>query len=152
LERIVRPCTKYAATLIDNREIRAHVERAFRAMATGRPRPAALILPRDLMDEPASDDDQAAAESASPPNEELGVYRAMTLLSRARRPILLVGGGALGAIEEVKTLARRLRCPVITTLNGKGLIDERDPMSLGHARSARARVVQPHVDVMLAIG
>jgi acetolactate synthase-1/2/3 large subunit len=41
---------------------------------------------------------------------------------------------------------------VITTLNGKGLLDERHPLSLGHARSIRARMVLPHADVMLALG
>ena len=48
-------------------------------------------------------------------------------------------------------IAERLRCPVTMTLNAKGLIDERDPLSLGHARSVRARAVQPHVDVMLVV-
>src|SRR5439155_17994656 len=74
------------------------------------------------------------------------------LLVEARRPMVLVGGGALGASNEVRALAERIRCPVITTLNAKGLIDERDPLSLGHARSVRARVAGPHADVMLAIG
>ena len=53
------------------------------------------------------------------------------------------------AIEE---LAARLGAPVVTTLNGKGLLDERHPLSLGHARSARARCVVPHADAMLAVG
>src|SRR5207249_630315 len=42
--------------------------------------------------------------------------------------------------------------PVVTTLNGKGLLDERHPASLGHGRSARAKVALPHADAMLAIG
>ncbi len=64
------------------------------------------------------------------------------------------GGGALwsGAAEAIEALARRLGAPVITTLNAKGLIDERSPISLGHARSVRAQVVLPHADVMLAVG
>ena len=41
---------------------------------------------------------------------------------------------------------------MITTLNAKGLIDERSPISLGHARSVRARAALPHADVMLAVG
>jgi acetolactate synthase-1/2/3 large subunit len=49
-------------------------------------------------------------------------------------------------------LARRLGAPVITTLNAKGLIDERSPISLGHARSVRAQAALPHADVMLAVG
>ena len=42
--------------------------------------------------------------------------------------------------------------PVVTTLNGKGLLDERKPCSLGHARSVGARRVLPHADAMLAAG
>src|ERR1700681_823965 len=49
LESVVRPCTKYAATVMDNRQIPAVVANAFGAMTTGRPRPAAIILPQDLM-------------------------------------------------------------------------------------------------------
>ncbi len=40
----------------------------------------------------------------------------------------------------------------MTSLNAKGILDERDPLSLGHARSARAKVVLPHADAMLAVG
>src|SRR5437868_1890273 len=49
LEAIFRPCTKYAVTVMGNGEIPMAVARAFQAMTTGRRRPAALILPQDLM-------------------------------------------------------------------------------------------------------
>jgi acetolactate synthase-1/2/3 large subunit len=88
----------------------------------------------------------------NPPLPEAELDRAAALLAGAVKPILLVGGGALGAIAEVRKLAEELSCPVVTTLNAKGLIDERDLLSLGHARSAKANVVMPHVDVMLAVG
>ena len=55
-----------------------------------------------------------------------------------------------GAAQAIEDLARRLDAPIITTLNGKGLIDERNPLSLGHGRSVRAKAVLPHADVMLA--
>ncbi len=71
-----------------------------------------------------------------------------------RRPIVLAGGGALwaGAEGEVRAVAGRLKAPIITSLNGKGIVDERDPLSLGHARSARAKAALPHADAMLAVG
>ena len=53
---------------------------------------------------------------------------------------------------EIHELAKRLNCPVFTSQQGKGILDERDPLSLGHARSVRDRVAQPHADVMLTIG
>jgi acetolactate synthase-1/2/3 large subunit len=157
LESLLRPCTKYAATVMDNRHIPAVVARAFHAMRTGRPRPAALILPLDLTS--ASAPAVGSVELPPPPGNapplpEVEIGHAVALLGGARRPIILAGGGALWAQAEpeIRELARRLKCPVVTTLNAKGLIDERDPISLGHARSVRARVAQPHADAMLAVG
>lgn len=188
LESIFRPCTKYAATVMDNRQISAVVAHAFGALTTGRPRPAAVIVPQDLMalpvSEPTGDEfDHEAAQavirlwgagqrfsadttqleqrrSKSAPRRrgqrahalQREFDRGASLLAEARRPIVLAGGGALTAVAEVRAVAERLRCPVITTLNGKGVIDERDALSLGHARSVRARFVQPHTDVMLVVG
>jgi acetolactate synthase I/II/III large subunit len=155
LESIFRPCTKYAATVMDNRQIPAVVMQAFGAMTTGRPRPAAVIVPQDLMTMPAPVQSENAIDlGGGQALNSIGneIERGVKLLAAARRPIVLAGGGALGAAAEVRALAERLHCPVITTLNGKGLLDERDPLSLGHARSVRARFVQPHTDVMVAVG
>src|SRR5262249_35810381 len=82
------------------------------------------------------------------------IARAAVMLTEADRPIILAGGGSLwsGAAPEIKALAQQIEAPVVTTLNAKGLIDERDSVSLGHARSAPAREVLPHADLMLAIG
>jgi len=68
--------------------------------------------------------------------------------------MILAGGGALwaNAGEEIRRLAQLLDAPVITTLNAKGLLDEREPWSLGHGRSARARTALSHADAMLAVG
>jgi thiamine pyrophosphate-dependent acetolactate synthase large subunit-like protein len=154
LESIFRPCTRYVTTLMDNGKIPTVVARAFQAMTIGRHRPAALILPQDLMAQPALTAEAAVALSpvAPPKPSQVDLERAVALLSGASKPIILAGGGALGAVAEVRAIAERLRAPVTTTLNAKGIIDERDPLSLGHARSVRAQVVTPHVDVMLAVG
>src|SRR5207249_29565 len=63
-------------------------------------------------------------------------------------------GGALWADagQLILRLAEQLGAPVITTLNAKGLVDERSRWSLGHARSARARAALAHADAMLAVG
>jgi len=156
LEAIFRPVTKTCITVRDPGRVAEAFAQTYAAVTTGRPRPAALILPQDLMrmDVPVTDRQESAPteEVPHPTPEDLG--RAADLLARAERPILLAGGGALwsGAAEEVRTLAERLNAPVVTSLNGKGLIDERDPLSLGHARSARAKAALPHADAMLAVG
>ena len=138
-------------------EIPRHVARAFQAMTTGRPRPAALFLPQDLMRAPCPDSPPFRStfpRRASPSLPTDAIAQAAELLSAlpatdhpGRRRGLWSGAAA-----AVETLAARLGARSLTTLNGKGLLDERHPLSLGHARSARARCVLPHADVMLAVG
>ena len=155
LESIFRPCTKFVATLRKNEEIPEIVARAWQALTTGRRRPAALILPQDLMAAPAP----RVAFASSPPRQTPPapiphLALAATRIAQADRPILLAGGGAVwaNAGPELCALAKKLDCPVITTQNGKGIIDERDPYSLGHARSFKARAALPHAELLVAVG
>lgn len=156
LEGIFRPVTNWCGTLRRIDQIPALVGRAFQAMTWGRPRPSALFLPQDLMRAPcpASSAIPAFPPPPAPTVPAEAVAEAARILAEARRPIILAGGGALwsGAAVAIEDLSRRLGAPVITTLNAKGLIDERHPISLGHARSARARAALPHADAMLAVG
>jgi thiamine pyrophosphate-dependent acetolactate synthase large subunit-like protein len=155
LEAIFRPCTKFAASIMEPSEVPRVVDGAFAAMTQGRPRPAALFFPQDLAKaatNPAAA--QAPRPLAATPIAQQSIQQAARLLQEAHRPIILAGGGAVwsGAGGLVKELARQLDCPVITTLNGKGILDERDASSLGHARSVRAALALPQADAMLAVG
>jgi acetolactate synthase-1/2/3 large subunit len=156
LQAIFEPVTAWCATVRRVEEIPALLGRAFQAMTWERPRPAALFLPQDLMRSPCPVSAQLTAFAPRPrpalPTE--AIARSAELLDRAIRPIILAGGGALwsGAAAEVEALAHALNAPVITTLNGKGLIDERSPLSLGHARSSGGRLALAHADLMLAVG
>lgn len=153
LESIFRPCTNLSATVMENGDIPALVRRAFAAMTEGRPRPAALILPQDLMAAAAASGTQTQpSQRTDTPGPDAA--KAVALIAQAKRPILLAGGGAVwaNAAAELRTLAQRLECPVVTTLNGKGILDERDPYSLGHARSFKARVALPEADLLVAVG
>jgi acetolactate synthase-1/2/3 large subunit len=158
LESILRPCTKYVGTVMDHQQIPGMVARAWQAMTVGRPRPAALILPQDLMgmdcklqNADCKLKDQTASSTG---NLQSAICNTALILSAATKPIILAGGGAVWADAgpELSEMAARLNCPVITSQQGKGILDERDPLSLGHARSARGRVAQQHADAMLAIG
>src|SRR3546814_16170595 len=55
------------------------------------------------------------------------------MLAQAQRPLILAGGGALSSREaaEVVALAERLSIPVVTSINGKGVIDEYHPLARG---------------------
>ncbi|HZZ80918.1 MAG TPA: thiamine pyrophosphate-binding protein [Gemmataceae bacterium] len=155
LESILRPCTKYVGTVMANEQIPAMVANAWRALTAGRPRPAALILPQDLMASPAAAAPiQLDSANPRPPLPERAINEAVRLLAEAKHPVILAGGGAVwaDAAAEIRRLAERLDCPVVTSLNAKGILDEREPHALGHARSMRGRVATSHADVMLALG
>jgi acetolactate synthase-1/2/3 large subunit len=157
LESIFRPVTRWCGTVRNVDEIPARLCRAFEALNRGGPRPAALFLPQDLMrqDAPAPVPDAFRLADAPPPAVPAeAIAQAARVLAQARRPIVLAGGGALwgGAAAEIRAVAERLGAPVVTSLNAKGIVDERDPLSLGHARSARAKEALPHADAMLAVG
>ena len=155
-KRIFAPATKWCGTVRRLDQIPEFVARAFRAMTSGRPRPAALFLPQDLARAECADSLRPVdLESPAPPRaSQAAIAQAAELLAGAARPIILAGGGALwsGAARAIESLAARLGAPVITTLNGKGLLDERHPFSLGHARSARGKTALENADAMLAVG
>src|SRR5947208_9427840 len=71
LESIFRPCTKYAGTVMDNAQIPDMVAHAFSAMTGGRPRPAALFLPLDLMRQPAHPGEPSPARGRFTPTDPL---------------------------------------------------------------------------------
>ncbi len=155
LDAIFKPVTKWYGTARRVDEIPELVGRAFEAMSFGRPRPAALFIPQDLQRVEASD--VSIPSLVSPPAPVISdeaIAQAAALLAGAERPILLAGGGALwsGAEREVYALAEHLDMPVITSLNGKGIVDERNRRSLGHARSPRAKKALAYADAMLAVG
>jgi 5-guanidino-2-oxopentanoate decarboxylase len=127
---------------------------AFDHFATRRPRPVHVEVPVDVLGAseqvglraPHSDD------AAATPDDE-ALERAASLLARAERPALVLGGGARGATDAATRLAERLGAPVVTTVNGKGVVDERHPLSLG----AQIRLPATHRwlaerDVVLAVG
>ncbi|MDP4024650.1 acetolactate synthase catalytic subunit [Methylobacterium sp. NEAU 140] len=146
-----------------------YVDMAFTAAASGRPGPAVLLVPLDLLDERPDFDAAAPRRAAS-----LGTYpldrtvadparvaQAADLIAGAQRPVVIAGGGvhASGAGPELAAL-QALGLPVATTVMGKGAVCETDPLSLGvvgyfmapRGRSSHLREVVTGADVVLLVG
>ncbi|MFI1658144.1 5-guanidino-2-oxopentanoate decarboxylase [Streptomyces sp. NPDC020472] len=135
-------------------EIGSAVARAFTLFRTGRPRPVHIEVPLDLLEtvEPAGPVRRAPL-TGPPAPDPAAVGRAAEALRAARRPALVLGGGARAAAAECAALAEELGAPVVTTANGKGVMDERHPLSLGvslHSPAVQKWLVDR--DVILAVG
>ncbi|WP_405060467.1 thiamine pyrophosphate-binding protein [Kribbella sp. NBC_01505] len=122
----------------------------FLGFTTRRPRPVHLEVPVDVLEgewvrrsvvaarryEPASVDSSAIAEA----------------FEQAERPLIVAGGGARGAAAEIRALAAN-GVPVLTTVNGKGIVDEHDPVALGASiRLPAAHRVIAAADLVVAVG
>ncbi|MFG2332396.1 thiamine pyrophosphate-binding protein [Streptomyces sp. NPDC048604] len=135
-------------------EIGAAVARAFTLFRTGRPRPAHLEVPLDLLEsmEPAGPV-RLAPPAAPQAADATAVRQAADALRAARRPVLVLGGGARAAAAECLALAETLGAPVVTTANGKGTVDERHPLALGvslHSPAVQKWLAER--DTILAVG
>ena len=107
----------------------------FAAMTTGRPRPAYLEIPLDLLDAAAEVAAVAPVQSGAATPTADAVRRAATLIAAAERPLVIAGGGSSAAAAELRDFAEVLGAPVITTANGKGVLVRASP-ALARRRSA----------------
>ena len=157
-EAMFRPVTQWCGTAGGRDDIPRVLGRAFPAMTWGRPRPAAVFLPQDVMRESCSSSIEMPAfpHRPEPSVPAEAIARAAEILARsgaARSSWPAAGLSGRSAAGEIEALAREASAPVVTTLNGKALLDERHLLLTGtHLRSARGRHVVPHADTMLAVG
>ncbi|SFS58154.1 Acetolactate synthase large subunit [Sulfitobacter marinus] len=89
-------------------------------------RPIVLNMPADFMWQKAPFDMKVLDVFTTPGAvaEDDTLDQAIGLIASARRPLILAGGGAVAARDQIVLLADRLEAPVATTLQAKGLFNE----------------------------
>lgn len=146
---VLRSLTKWAARIHAPYEAPAKVNDAFTQMQSGRPRPVALECAPDVWPQRAPVALLPAAEVLEMPIDMDAVKAAAKLLAGAERPLIIVGGGALGASEPLREVAEILQAPVSSHRTGRGALDSRHPLS---ANCAVGHRFWRDADVVLAVG
>ncbi len=95
---------------------------AFAALTTGRPGPVHIEIPTDVMPLPCPDLLPVLRPAGPVMPDKAQLTEAAQLLNAAKRPVILVGGGARRAGAAVRALAERLDAPVVQTMNARGLM------------------------------
>ena len=160
------PVTKYNV-VVDSVEQLPHLLRqAFRESTSGAPAPAHLdfqgaqgevIAEGEANLEVMVEEKFSRVPAIRPEPEAEMVREAARVLSEARRPIIVAGGGVTTsqAKQEVVELAEMLSIPVATSLNAKGTIPDDHPLSVGvvgsYSRWCANRAVA-EADLVLFIG
>ena len=147
---ILRGLTKWAERIEHPTQAAALMRTAFHQLRSGVPRPVAIESPMDVLGLEADIDGIEAAPGAAPIAPDTGAIEdAAKLIASAERPVIVAGGGALHAGEALREVAEKLQAPVIAHRMGRGILDDRHPLSVTQPAGAR---LWKHADAVLAVG
>lgn len=134
---ITMPITKYNYQIRDVADIPRVITEAVHIATTGRPGPVVIDLPKDVSEMKTSFyyDPEVTLPSYQPTIEPnaLQVKKILTQLKKAKKPLIVAGGGVnyANAAEELQAFAERYNIPVVSTLLSLGVMPIEYPLSLG---------------------
>ena len=162
---ITRPVTKHNYLIKDAKDIARVVREAFYIAATGRPGPVLIDFPVDVSRQEVEFEwpeepyiRSYSPKLVSPPAlDKKEIKKAAGMISKAKKPCLYVGGGAVisGAQKEVVELVEKTGIPITTTVLGLGIFPETHPSSLrmlGMHGTHYANYSVQNSDLLIAVG
>ena len=161
IKGITMPITKNNYIVNDVGDLSRIIKEAFHLASTGRPGPVLVDIPSNILKDMAEFNypNQVDLPGYSPTYRanKLQLKRAAELINNSNKPIIYAGGGSIisGADQEITELAKKAEIPVTTTLNGIGIFDENNYLSLGmlgmHG-STEANLAITNTDLIIALG
>ncbi len=154
LQAAMDECSRWSHTLMRADELPKVLARAFAIFHSERPGPVHITIPQNVI---TSDASHVAVETWPLPHRPAAHPQALKdaaeLLNAAKKPMLVLGGGAADAAESLHALAEALDAPITCTHNAKGLFAKDHPLYLNSSPSYEAiRELYLEADVILAIG
>ena len=150
---VTAPFTAFSAMVRYPEELPELIARAYGVFRGSRPRPVHLSLPRDVLPLPVEVEWKTRRAPSLPMPEPGAIEEAADLLGRARRPLIFVGGGAVGTRKALTEIAERIGAPVLASNAGKGILPESHPLSLGGSILQEAsQQALADADVVLLVG
>lgn len=157
---ITMPITKHNYIVKDVNKLAKTIRKAFCIAQTGRPGPVLIDIPKDITAEKAQ---YIPAEippvrlSGQPEICEKEVDTAVTMIQKAKRPFIFVGGGAVlaDASRELMEFVDKADAPVADSLMGKGAFpgtDERYTGMLGMHGTKTSNYGVSECDLLIVIG
>ncbi|MGQ9720550.1 MAG: thiamine pyrophosphate-binding protein [Candidatus Jordarchaeum sp.] len=155
---VFKPITKWQQRIMKIEDVPRIISNAFYLAKSGKPGPVFLEVPEDLWDNVGEANLDYLIRASQSYVASSMIEEAVDLLLKADSPLILAGAGVMWseAWEELRALAETLEIPVATTGNGRGVIPEDHPLSVGMAGSyggnAAADYALASADLVLAIG
>lgn len=156
IDAIVEPITKMSCRVMDAKMLPYLLDQALWLCRSGRPGPVLLDIPTDIQKQ---DIDLAHCTQWHDPLIDTcrkeHVDHVIEKLKTARRPVMLIGGGARGAESAFMALAAALKIPCFPTWNALDIVASDNPYYAGrvgtYGGSGRNFAIQ-NCDLLLCIG
>jgi len=159
LVAMFKPVTKWSEMVLTPAAVPEMVRKAFKVAQTERPGAVYLAVPEDIEAMPTPPEARplpvnVVYDEAPSPTQ---IARAAQVLTAAKNPIVLAGHGAARnhAQEALLRFSEKLRIPVATTFQGKGVFPDNHPLALGAMGFMRHDYVNfgfDQADVIVAVG
>lgn len=156
---MVSPVTKYAVQILEAKEIKYHLERAYYEATTGRPGPIWLSIPLDIQGSMVEESELIGFDIPEKGKHDITkeLHQVIAYLKKAKKPLLVAGNGIKHAngVNELYELLEYVNTPVVTTWKTIDMFDENYPLYVGHPgimgdRGAN-KIVQ-EADLLISIG
>jgi len=154
-DALFRSITKATLSVRSEGDIEAMTREAIHRARSGRPGPVYLEVPTDLLEKPMSGGGGTGSKETDQTVSDTDLDNAVSLLRRAKQPLLIVGTDAVraGLADHIRIAAETLSAPVIATTNGKGIVAEDHLLAFGSlAQKSVVRNMVRTCDVALAVG
>ena len=158
---ITMPIVKHSFQPKDPDLIPSIIKTSFDIAASGRPGPVLIDVPKEVQEgELTSFDDNLIQIPGYKPTlkgNPRQIKKACELIKQAKRPLVLAGAGVIlaDACSEFNEFVHLINAPVMTSLLGKGAINEKDELALGMLGMHGKKVSNDSVnecDLLIAIG
>ena len=154
---VTMPVTKHNYIVKDIRKLAETVREAFYIANSGRKGPVLIDIPKNIQTETAEYEEKAPQAYRPKPVAAEALRDAVRAIDGAKRPLILVGGGAIGAgaSENILLFAKKIGAPVASTLMGLGAYPASDEQFLGlvgmHGTDASAKAFL-RADTVIVLG
>lgn len=153
---MTKSCAKKSYLLTSKDDIKQIIKEAFEVANTGEKGPVVIALPRNILESKYSskiskDLHKKKIQQVS----EFEYEKAKNLISAAKSPLLLLGGGAISASDSIRSLVAKTSIPVVSTLMGIGTYPSKSDLYLGMIGmngTCLANTALNNADLILAIG
>lgn len=157
LDQFFGPISKWAVEVRDPERMPEIIERAFRIAQSGRPGPVVIALPEDVLPMESDMVFRSTFTKPRPAPSQAEMTKMEEILSNAKRPLLIVGGGIKSSCAEklVITFAEKFTLPVLVAFRRHDVFPHDHPLFIGHLGLGTSKHIEEAIaeaDTIIALG